>query len=266
MSKIVTHPGGAHFDEFASCCLILALVDEPFTIERRQPTDEEIGDSDVWVVDVGLNYDPNLKNFDHHQDAESDCSFVLVADFLGVKSLLEKIPWWNVMNKLDTKGPTYVVKEMNLTTEEFLSLGSPLEKFMLDKFADNPNALIPIMREFGKKMLWNAKKFHASMERYEKCLTFKIKGSLFLLNESDDCFASQRYAEKSDPRVSAMIAYDDRGPGWSILRFADNNQINLSLIEFEPQIKFAHKNGFIAKTHMRIPLIELKELLNKTIQ
>ncbi len=40
-SRILTHPGGSHKDEFLACCLLLA--ENPVPIVRREPTAEDNG-------------------------------------------------------------------------------------------------------------------------------------------------------------------------------------------------------------------------------
>ena len=68
---IITHPGSAHFDEVTAIGLILAVnADTVFRIERREPTQEELNNPDIWVVDVGDQYEPETRNFDHHQDID----------------------------------------------------------------------------------------------------------------------------------------------------------------------------------------------------
>ena len=39
-SRILTHPGGSHKDEFLACCLLLA--ENPVTIVRREPTEADL--------------------------------------------------------------------------------------------------------------------------------------------------------------------------------------------------------------------------------
>lgn len=91
MTKIITHGGNAHLDEFAACALALvnwtwdlqeyvategqavpltASLDdacEGVVIERRDPTTAELEDHSVLVLDVGGVYDPARRDFDHHQ-------------------------------------------------------------------------------------------------------------------------------------------------------------------------------------------------------
>ena len=45
---IITHPGGAHFDEVTAVSLILTVyADTEFRIERREPVPAELDDPDV---------------------------------------------------------------------------------------------------------------------------------------------------------------------------------------------------------------------------
>jgi 2,4-dienoyl-CoA reductase-like NADH-dependent reductase (Old Yellow Enzyme family) len=53
-TTILTHPGGAHKDEFLACCLLLAENEVP--IVRREPTPEDLADPATAVVDVGALY------------------------------------------------------------------------------------------------------------------------------------------------------------------------------------------------------------------
>ena len=82
---IVTHPGGAHKDDFLACCLLAHLHGVP--IERREPTASDLADPLICVVDVGGDHNPDLNNFDHHQfprDADPLCAFSLVLHHLGL--------------------------------------------------------------------------------------------------------------------------------------------------------------------------------------
>ena len=67
MSRIITHPGTAHRDDFLSISLVLAKDSEVTVIERREPSLAEIKDSNIWVLDVGRTLDSQLRAFDHHQ-------------------------------------------------------------------------------------------------------------------------------------------------------------------------------------------------------
>jgi uncharacterized UPF0160 family protein len=61
---IVTHPGGAHKDDFLACSVLLSFW--PVTVFRRDPTNGDLEDSSECVVDVGNRHEPAEMNFDHH--------------------------------------------------------------------------------------------------------------------------------------------------------------------------------------------------------
>lgn len=51
-------------------------------IERKEnATQEELDEPTILVLDVGRNYNPALGNFDHHQDANSPATNILILDY-----------------------------------------------------------------------------------------------------------------------------------------------------------------------------------------
>ena len=67
IEKIITHPGGAHKDEFLACAVLLAEHDVP--VFRQDPTEEDLLNPTTAVIDIGHRHQPDLHNFDHHQFA-----------------------------------------------------------------------------------------------------------------------------------------------------------------------------------------------------
>ena len=68
---ILTHPGGAHFDDITAVGFVLASYPETeFKVERRVPRKEELDDPEIWVLDIGNRHEPEKLNFDHHQSLE----------------------------------------------------------------------------------------------------------------------------------------------------------------------------------------------------
>ncbi len=83
MYKIVTHPGSSHKDDFLAACVLLATLGDA-EVHRREPTDADLADLNTYVVDVGFEYAPERRNFDHHQDRSLPCAFHLVMQYLGL--------------------------------------------------------------------------------------------------------------------------------------------------------------------------------------
>ena len=85
ISSIITHPGGAHKDDFLACSVF--LHDHPVSIFRREPNDSDLLDSSIAVLDVWGHHEPEKFNFDHHQfprEHVPTCALSLVLQYLGI--------------------------------------------------------------------------------------------------------------------------------------------------------------------------------------
>jgi hypothetical protein len=71
-----------------------------------------------------------------------------------------------------------------------------------------------------------------------------------------------RRLEKNPPDI--VISLDRTGSGWRLYRY-DGAPVNFTLIADSPDIAFAHKNGFMAKTKERLPLYALISLVSKAV-
>lgn len=257
---IITHPGSAHFDEFFAIALILATSpDVPFTIERREPSQTELDDPDIWVVDIGERLEPHLKNFDHHQDINHRASFVLVADHLGLTPTLQTLPWFDFKDKIDRFGPTRTGAELG--TGKLRITYSPFEEWYLDRFAARPNESMDLMRAFGISMIKKASGMAARFAFWDKSRKIRLKDRLVVIGHTDDSDGSQEYNDTLSEPAAVLVTHDSRGKGWKMCRFDNAADVNFSKLEGRPEIKFAHKTGFVAKTVERIPLDHVLQLI-----
>ena len=68
--QVVTHSGIFHADEvFAFALLCIAYGQENFSVIRTRDAEvlaKATQDKDVWVIDVGNDFNPSMLNFDHH--------------------------------------------------------------------------------------------------------------------------------------------------------------------------------------------------------
>ncbi|MCG8472003.1 MAG: MYG1 family protein [Desulfobacterales bacterium] len=261
---IITHPGSSHFDEFFALCLILAHhPDTDFSIERREPTPQEVADPEIWVVDIGGEHDPATRNFDHHQNINLSASFVLVAQALGYAETLSSLPWWRFKDRIDRFGPVKVGAELG--TSELRTTYSPMEGWMLDMFAKKPNDFLCIMRQFGQKALESAKKLTEQLAFWNQARCLEIEGYGILIGDTDDSEGAQEFNLRQPNPASVCLTWDSRGDGWKLLRFDNAPEIDFSRIDGHPDVKFTHKTGFVAKTHHRIPEAEVLELVKMAI-
>ena len=136
---IVTHMGGAHKDDFLACCLLAHL--HGVSIERREPTDQDLENPSICVVDVGAIHDLERNNFDHHQfprDAPPLCALSLVLQSLGLyEDALSFCAWLRPAEWLDTLGPNEAAKRMEIPRTALSALNSPIDMTLLNRFANH---------------------------------------------------------------------------------------------------------------------------------
>jgi len=261
---IITHPGSAHFDDFFAISLVLAVNDDvTYTIERRHPTEAELENPEIWVIDVGMKLEPDLKNFDHHQSTDTPASFMLVADHLGLTATLSITPWWEFKDKFDRFGPFKIADELGI--ENLLPFINPIEIWFLELFEQNPGEIYPLMRSFGQNVIKGASILSSQFEFWansEKCI---VKNKTVLIGLTNDSTGVQRYSSRMDPPAEISVSYDGRGEGWRLARLNKATDVDFSKLEGDEKIKFAHKTGFIAKTKQRIPVNEVMKLVEKAI-
>lgn len=80
IKKIVTHAGTFHADEVSAVALLLYLFPNTLVERTYTPSEEDFADPEVVVIDIGRRFEPELLNFDHHQDTELPASNMLVLD------------------------------------------------------------------------------------------------------------------------------------------------------------------------------------------
>jgi len=159
---VITHPGSAHFDEVTAISLILAVhADTEFKIERREPTQEELDNPGVWVVDTGKRHEPKKRNFDHHQSIDCPAAFVLVAEYLGLAETMAVMPWWNFKDEVDRFGP--VRSSLKFHAGDDLVNRNPMEIWLTGAFAAAPEASLPMLKDYGTQLIADAKMLKKQM-------------------------------------------------------------------------------------------------------
>ena len=112
---IVTHGGNCHHDDIYACGIMLHFYPEA-TIYRRDPSLEELSDPEIVIIDVGKEYDPSLKNFDHHQfttqreyPEENKCAVDLILEYIEFSKLEKDLcPWLEPVRINDCLGPQFM--------------------------------------------------------------------------------------------------------------------------------------------------------------
>ena len=284
IKKIITHPGGAHKDEFLACCVLLA--NDSVSILRQEATDQELRDPQVVVVDVGHRHEPQLNNFDHHQfprDAEPTCSLSLVLSKLGIyEDARSFCPWLEVAEWFDCRGPNDTADWLGLDREVVGKLNSPIDITILQGFAKqtehNPGEPIwEVMQMMGKELIEYITGLRGRIDEVSKI------EEVWKLKHGDEEF-KVIFAPRTDPSIEevsgalgwrvkelgledevyVMVYPDGRGQGYGMKRFNDREEVDFSRIEKESDVRFAHARGFIAKVEA-VGFDRLKELIMKSI-
>ena len=260
---IITHPGGAHFDEITALGLILAVhADTEFRVERREPATAELDDPDVWVVDVGDRHEPEKRNFDHHQSLDCPAAFVLVADYLGLAETLSVMPWWDFKDSVDCVGPGKSSEIFNAGDD--LVNRNPVEIWLAAHFASEPEASLPLLKAYGAHVIEGARRLKAQIDYWKTSPRLVIAGVPAMIGETRESAGLEEFRrlEKNPPDI--VISLDSREDGWRLFRY-DGAPVDFSLIENHPAIAFAHKSGFLAKTRERLPLEDLIKLVSEAV-
>ena len=129
---------------------------------RREPSEAELIDPEVAVVDVGGLHDPGLSNFDHHQfprDHEPVCALSLVLMSLDLyedaRSFCE---WLEPAEWFDTRGPFQTADWLGVDRTIMNRLNSPIDITLLRRFAQrtewNPGDPVwEIMKMIGEDLV-----------------------------------------------------------------------------------------------------------------
>jgi hypothetical protein len=282
-SEILTHPGSAHKDEFLACCLMVAVHEAP--ILRREPTQEDLDNPKMAVVDVGGEDNSSRGNFDHHQfpkDHPPTCSLSLVLMDLGLyEDARQYCDWLEVAEWFDTRGPIETAAWLGVPRELLSKLNSTVDLTLLRRFAmmseiRSGEPLWEVMRWVGADLIGYLKSLREKLNEIERLSEiwelshptgdFRV---LFLPRSevlSEDASAGLgRYAANlpKEKQVVGMVYPDRRGGGFALSRFNDHLGFDFTRIEKEADVHFAHARGFVAKTSAA-DLPRIRELLAKS--
>lgn len=275
MTKIITHGGQAHRDEFVACCLIAALDRGTDQIQRVPHSLFHFGMQQVgdYVVDVGLEHIPSKRRFDHHQFGKHgpcEAAFVLVARFFGMTECESIFQWWQLSSEMDVHGPHHVAKEIGIEQDSLFALMSPIEAQLLRMFEQHEiidGQFFELMRSMG--IGWSEyhhDTFRARKEYAEKAVV-RNSGCVPYLDAASISIDNQHSAVARkmavDNSCAVIVSLDPTGAGLSLFRVDDHPAIDFSQLENDPEILFAHKGGFIAKTKDRA--VEVDRLINRAV-
>lgn len=277
---ILTHPGGAHNDEFLACCILLTL--HPAPIVRREPTPADLSRITTCVVDVGHEHEPARNNFDHHQlpkDHPPTCSLSLVLQALGLYDDARQFyDWLETAEWFDSRGPVSTAKWLGLSTDTLARLNSPVNGALLRQFAlstrlELGQPLWEIMRVIGNDLVGTVRTLRTRLDylaRHAEFWSVDLAGRpgkiLFLAKTEpaldEPSFGLDRFIQSRTEAADVVgtVSPDRRSSGYALERYRDNPRLDFTRIADRPGVHYAHARGFVAKTNVTDPA-ELKALL-----
>lgn len=110
IKKIVTHlPNPSHLDDFIATSLLFSITKAEIDyVHPQKVTQDMLLSKEIALVDVGMSYDPEYNNFDHHQDKNIPCSAVLIKNhffpeietnaFLHAVDIIDRFGFKHAMN------------------------------------------------------------------------------------------------------------------------------------------------------------------------
>ena len=254
--KIITHAGKAHLDDLMACAIAIAhlriwddLTD--ITIERRDPTDVELKDRAITVLDVGGRYEPTNGNFDHHQlpRGSKDSAMTLLAANLGLPngasiakynpgdeefpmdsmaSFLEDVfPWFRRRAELDSCGP--------------------FEYLVLAEFEKDP---ITVASKLADMITRKWKAFSKVLAARKVDYPWWADGDFAIADfTAADPVEAEEVSDALTAKINGVaIFHDNRGNGLTLLRLHDDPRIDFTKVKDDAEVYFAHAGGFIVKT------------------
>jgi len=282
LQTILTHPGGAHKDEFLACSVLLAL--HPVPVVRREPTADDLNNATICVVDVGHRHEPALNNFDHHQlpkDHPPTCSLSLVLQHLDLyEDARQFCDWLEPAEWFDCRGLVTTAQWLGADPDTVSKLISPIDITLLRRFAlakqiTPGQPLWEVMRMIGEDLLNYVKSMRARLDHigqhaalWEIDLAGKPATILFLPRTEplpdepslglDQYIASRGLTEK----MVGTVYPDRRSTGYGLSRYQDNARLDFTRLAGQPDVHFTHARGFVAKTSAAdIP--RLKQLISQ---
>ena len=276
LSLILTHPGGSHKDELLACSLLAAVHRVP--IVRREPTEADLADPSIAVVDVGGEHAPERNNFDHHQfpaDHPPICALSLVLQHLGVyEDARQFCEWLEPAEWFDTRGPNVTANWLGMDRNAMSKLSSPIDITILRRFAkvkrlEPGEPLWEILSYVGEDLLEYLRDLRSRLDfiaQTAEVWSVDDHEILFLPRTEpmpdEPSFGIGRYLESvgKSSTVAALIYPDRRGSGYGLSRHNDHPGYDFTRIEKEPDVHFAHARGFVAKTSAS-EISRVKELL-----
>ena len=274
---VVTHPGGAHRDDFIAVAVILGMFGN-IPVSRGNPTLNHLADPRCWVVDIGGEHSPTMGNFDHHQlprESGACCALTLVLRHLGLEDQARKAwKWMGFTETMDSKGPHVAAALVGAPWSGLQQALSPIEHFMLNQFGaikgEVTGPVLGYLAALGASLVNELKDLEVRRQLLSKeMVVLKVKGLKVLVApesvRGSATLGLSEFQEEFHPDAAISVIPSDRDKGLALYRIKDHCQVDFRLVKDDPAVLFAHANGFCGGTKEVIGEEDLIALLEGAI-
>jgi hypothetical protein len=188
---------------------------------------------------------------------------------------LSNLQWFRFTEILDSKGPAEAAKLVYTDSDGLKNTVSPVESALISMFSEDASRVRDIMAKLGENIV----EYADSIQRDFSALRYDCQGSVIrvagipgiLIHQKVSLRAVEMFREYARFDCGGCLAAfsitpDDRGDGWSLFRYDDDPRLDFSRLEGDPDIVFAHKAGFVAKTRpWPESITELRTLVEKAV-
>jgi len=147
---------------------------------------------------------------------------------------------------------------------DYLVNRSPVESWLMAVFAVEPQLTLPLLKSFGAHIIEEARTLKGQVDFWRTSARVTIAGVPAVIGETTDSAGLEEFRRMDGNPPDIVISLDRRSGGWRMFRF-DGAPVDFSLISEFPEIAFAHKNGFMAKTKERMAMADLIALVSKAV-
>ena len=251
VEKIVSHVNPRHVDD----ALALALLSQKYLdaeiefIHPQKVPAQYLESPAVILVDVGGSYDPERKNYDHHQDTNIPFSLYLVLkhEFPEYYDLIQSDPRLKgEFDYLDVKDRFGYQK----AKETFPNIGSLLiQETLILKMAETPEG-IRMLGQVFKAVL--DEKLH--LKKALDSIEVHIVDGLKVLVDKTGIRAGEVFAKHPDAHILIQrnAMNENQTSVIKNTNNSDTSNIDLSRVKDKYPTVFIHKAGFIAVLNIPI--------------
>jgi len=262
VKKIVTHTRPGHTDDILAVGLLSQKYPdaEIVFVHPQSPELEELKErDDVILVDVGGEYNPARKNYDHHQDTEVPSSLVLVLkhEFPEYLKAIESEPLLKksleVIDYKDRFGPK--------KAEEITGI-NPAGGLLLEEVIKELGSTPDGIRAIGKALTDRLERTVELLKKLEKVEIEEING-LRVAVDREGIPANLIVSEFSPDLI---VQRNNRNPEHtSVIKNTQGEKADeIDLTVLSDEAVFVHPNGFIAVLNSPVEEVaeEVEEIVN----